>query len=190
MAISGSNRSLRALGASLGIDASAAWLHLVRNVIGGSHFLPRVVRFGVYRMAGLRFETPDIAAGQRIYNRDIRIGRQTSVSRACFFEGGGRVDIGEHCMIGPEVSFITTTHSGDGAGGVRRRPVTRDVTVGDRVWIGARATLLPGAVVGDGCVIAAGAVVTGTCEPGFVYGGVPAKRIALTADLPVEGEPA
>lgn len=184
------NRNARALVASLRIDAVAAVLHLVRNVIGGSHFLPRVVRFVVYRLAGLRFETPDIAAGQRIYNRNIRIGRQTSVSRACSFEGGGLVDIGEHCMIGPEVSFITTTHSGDGSGGVRRRPVTRDVTVGDHVWIGARAVLLPGAVVGDGCVIAAGAVVTGTCEPGFVYGGVPARRIALTANLPVEGEPA
>jgi maltose O-acetyltransferase len=37
--------------------------------------------------------------------------------------------------------------------------------------------LLPGVTVGDGCVIAAGSVVTGDCEPHGVYAGVPAKRV-------------
>lgn len=179
------SRSAGALLRSLAVDTVAAWLHLVRNVVGGSHFLPRVVRFLVYRSAGLEFSTPDIAAGQQIHNRNIRIGTRTSVSRGCSFEGGGRIDIGAHCMIGPETAFVTSTHGGDGAGGISRRIITRDVVVGDHVWIGARVTLLPGAVVGDGCVVAAGAVVTGECEPQSIYGGVPAKRIGATADLPV-----
>ena len=176
-------RSVGAFFESIRIDMVAAWLHLVRNVIGGSHFLPRVVRFVVYRLIGLQFSTPDIAAGQRIYNRNIRIGRHTSVSRACTFEGGGLIDIGENCMVGPETAFVTSTHSADGRGGIRRQISSQPVTVGDRVWIGARCTLLPGAVVGDGCVLAAGSVVTGKCEPGYVYGGVPARRIRPTDSL-------
>ena len=183
-----SNRSVGAFFESLRIDLVAAWLHLVRNIIGGSHFLPRVVRFVIYRLAGLRFSTPDIAAGQRFYNNNVRIGRQTSVSRGCSFEGGGLIEIGEHCMVGPETAFVTSSHAGDGTGGIGRGIVSRPVTIGDRVWIGARCTLLPGAVVGDGCVLAAGSVVTGKCEPGFIYGGVPARRIRSTEMLGAEVE--
>lgn len=51
------------------------------------------------------------------------------------------------------------------------------IAVGDGVWIGARSVILPGATIGDGAVIAAGAVVTGNVEPNALYGGVPAKRI-------------
>lgn len=168
---------------SVRLDLVAAWLHLIRNVIGGSHFLPRAARFIVYRLAGLQFASPDIAAGQRIYNRNVRIGRQTVLARACIFEGGGRIDIGEYSMIGPESYFITSTHAGDGAGGVGRTIVSRPITVGDRVWIGARCTLLPGTTVGDGCVLAAGSVVNGKCEPGYIYGGVPARRLRPTSTL-------
>jgi maltose O-acetyltransferase len=49
------------------------------------------------------------------------------------------------------------------------------------VWMGARVTVLPGVTVGDGCVIAAGAVVTKDCEPGGVYAGLPARRIRSVA---------
>ncbi len=50
----------------------------------------------------------------------------------------------------------------------------------DRVWIGARATILPGAVIEDDVIVASGAVVTGRCLSGGVYGGVPANESATT----------
>jgi maltose O-acetyltransferase len=56
-------------------------------------------------------------------------------------------------------------------------PSYHGVRIGDRCWIGARATILPGVSIGDGTVVAAGAVVTKDCEPGAVYGGVPARRL-------------
>lgn len=170
------NRGIGALFQSLKVDLVAAWLHLVRNVIGGSHFVPRVARFVIYRMAGLEFHTPDVAAGQRIYNRNIRVGRQSVLGRASVFEGGGLIEIGEHTMVGPEVYFVTSHHD-IGGPGASRQITSLPVIVGDRVWIGTRCTLLPGTVVGDGCVLAAGSVVTGKCEPGYLYGGVPARRI-------------
>jgi maltose O-acetyltransferase len=51
------------------------------------------------------------------------------------------------------------------------------VRIGDRCWIGARATILPGVSIGDGTVVAAGAVVTKDCEPDALYAGVPARRL-------------
>lgn len=53
----------------------------------------------------------------------------------------------------------------------------KEITVGNDVWIGASAILLPGVKVGDGAIIAAGAVVTKDVEPYAVVGGVPAKTI-------------
>lgn len=49
--------------------------------------------------------------------------------------------------------------------------------IGDKVWIGSNATILPGITIGDGAIIAAGAVVTKDVEEKTVVGGVPAKFI-------------
>ncbi|WP_447643573.1 acyltransferase [Nocardioides zeae] len=49
--------------------------------------------------------------------------------------------------------------------------------IGNGAWIGARALILPGVSVSEGCVIAAGAVVNRNTEPHGLYAGVPARRI-------------
>ncbi len=51
------------------------------------------------------------------------------------------------------------------------------ITIGDGVWLGARAITLPGVTIGEGAVVAAGAVVTKDAEPWAVVGGNPAKVI-------------
>ena len=53
----------------------------------------------------------------------------------------------------------------------------RPVRIGDKVWVGANATILPGVTIGDGAIVAAGAVVTKDVAPRTVVGGVPAKVI-------------
>ena len=87
------------------------------------------------------------------------------------------VHIGDRCDVGPGVEFITGTHA---VGGPPRRAgegTARPIDVEDGCWIGARATILPGVEIGDGCVVAAGSVVTDDCEPDGLYGGIPARRI-------------
>jgi len=59
------------------------------------------------------------------------------------------------------------------AGAVGGKPVA----VGNGCWIGARVMVMPGVSVGDGCVVAAGAIVTKDCEPHGLYAGVPAQRV-------------
>ena len=60
--------------------------------------------------------------------------------------------------------------------------IYHDIVVEDGAWIGASCTILPNVTIANGCVIAAGSVVTKSTEPNGLYAGVPAKRIK---DLPV-----
>ncbi|MFT4034177.1 MAG: DapH/DapD/GlmU-related protein [Patulibacter sp.] len=57
------------------------------------------------------------------------------------------------------------------------------VKIGSRVFVGAHAIILPGVTIGNDVVVAAGAVVTTDVPDGSVVAGVPAKRIAATADF-------
>lgn len=57
----------------------------------------------------------------------------------------------------------------------------RPVTIGDNVFIGWGATILPGAIIGENTIIGAGAVVSGFIEPDSVYTGNPAKKL-MTID--------
>ena len=51
------------------------------------------------------------------------------------------------------------------------------IVIGDRVWIGSNATVLPGVTIGDGAIVAAGAVVTKDVAPNTVVAGVPARLL-------------
>lgn len=92
----------------------------------------------------------------------------------------GTCAIGNNVMMGADCTIITRNHC------VSRTDVPmmdqgfeeeRPVTIGNDVWIGDRVTILPGAKLGDGCVIGAGAVVTGEIPPYAVAAGVPARVI-------------
>ena len=58
----------------------------------------------------------------------------------------------------------------------------KSVRLGDDVWVGSGAILLPGVTVGDGAIVAAGAVVTRDVEPRTVVGGNPARFIKRIGD--------
>lgn len=87
------------------------------------------------------------------------------------------VRIGNNVMIGPNVSIYTACHPLDPD--ERRSFVewAEPVTIGDDVWIGGGATVLPGVEIGQGCVVAAGAVVTRDVPPYSLVGGNPARII-------------
>lgn len=107
------------------------------------------------------------------------IGRNSGIGQFGFIGCGGGVEIGENVIMGQFVSFHTERHGFDDplvpilAQGVERA----GIVIGDDVWVGAKATFLPGARVGRGCVVAAGAVVRGVVADGAIVGGVPARVI-------------
>lgn len=107
--------------------------------------------------------------------RNIHLGEDVFVNSGCKFQDQGGIFIGDRCLIGHNVIIATLNHHMD----VERRGgmVPKPVRLGDDVWVGSGAILLPGVTVGDGAIVAAGAVVTRDVEPRTVVGGNPAHFI-------------
>jgi maltose O-acetyltransferase len=143
-----------------------------------SSLLPVSLRRGLLRLAGLRIGAKVTGLKQcGFQSNQVSIGDGSFVNAGCQFEGFGRIDIGRNVFLGPQVMILTSTHEIDEDGQVARIPVARPVRIGDRCWLGARATILPGVTIGEGTIIGAGAVVTKDCKPGAVYVGVPARQL-------------
>lgn len=158
------------------------WRDIFINGFVASPLLTNPVRGALMRMYGMRVPIHGIRPGIHFGGRDVTIGEGTFVNYGCFFDGSAPIRVGTRCGIGMEVMFCTSTHVLGGpeerAGHVDPKPIT----IGNGCWIGTRVVLLPGVTIGDGCVIAAGAVVNRDCAPNGMYAGVPARRIK---DLPV-----
>lgn len=101
----------------------------------------------------------------------IHISSSVFINRNCVICSHEEIIIGEKTTIGPNVCIFDHDH--DMNGGF----VSKKITIGKKVWIGANATILKGVSLGDGCVVAAGAVVTKDVLPNSVVAGVPATLI-------------
>ena len=143
-----------------------------------SFVLPLALRRGLLRLAGLQIGARVTGLKRCGFEtKRVSIGDGSFVNVGCWFEGSGCVDIGRDVFLGPQVMVITSVHEIDSDGQAARMPVPSQVTIGDRCWLGARATILPGVTIGEGTIVGAGAVVTKDCKPGAVYAGVPARRL-------------
>lgn len=109
----------------------------------------------------------------------IRIGDNVGIGEFAYLGGAGGLEIGDECIIGQYFSCHPENHNMDSVyTSIRFQGVTRKgIRIGKNCWIGSKVTVLDGAEIGDGCVIAAGAVVTKSFPPNSVIGGVPAKLI-------------
>jgi len=90
----------------------------------------------------------------------------------------GGIAIGHDTIVGNFVTFHAENHrTSDLETPIRLQGVTHlGITVGTNCWIGAKATVLDGAHIGHGCIIAAGSVVlAGEYPANAIYGGVPAR---------------
>jgi acetyltransferase-like isoleucine patch superfamily enzyme len=129
---------------------------------------------GVHRGCYLWFYGP----GQ-LRRGGVRIGANTRINRDVCLDGRGSLTIGDNVSVSPEVAILTTQHAW-------RRPgfpmESRPVVIEDHVWIGMRATVLPGTTVRRGAVIAAGAVASGEIAALSVVAGVPAHPVAQRPD--------
>ncbi len=86
------------------------------------------------------------------------------------------VAIGASCTFSWDVQVLDSDFHAITTDGVER-PSVAPVRIGDRVWIGTRAVVLKGVTIGDGAVVAAGAVVTSDVPAGAVVAGVPARVV-------------
>jgi acetyltransferase-like isoleucine patch superfamily enzyme len=108
--------------------------------------------------------------------RGVAIGRNSFVNRNCTLDIRGGLTIGDNVSISPEVMILGQSH--DYNDPTWALIDAGPITIEDHVWIGSRATILPGVTVGRGAVVAAGSVVTKDVDPKTVVAGIPAKPVA------------
>jgi len=102
------------------------------------------------------------------------IGRNVFINQGCHFMDMGGITIGDDVMIGPKVNLVSSGHPTDPAqrrNGIVKKPIT----IGNNVWIGVAATILPGVTIGENAVVAAGAVVSRDVPANTIAAGVPAR---------------
>ncbi|MCF8371470.1 MAG: acyltransferase [Bacteroidales bacterium] len=101
----------------------------------------------------------------------IEIGNNNFIN-GVFISASSRVKIGNNCKFGPITMIMDSDfhdindHSKEGQ--------TSEISIEDNVWVGARATILKGVTIGEGSIVAVGAVVTKSVPPNSIVAGVPA----------------
>lgn len=111
--------------------------------------------------------------------KGIHIGDRTTFAGNCFFGAAGGIEIGDDVVAGQQIRFHSENHNYlDMDMLIKDQGVThKGIKVGNNCWIGAGAVFLDGAEIGDGCVVAANAVVTKKFPSNSVIGGIPARVI-------------
>lgn len=153
--------------------ASLEWLFL-NNII--SHFPSHSVRKAVLRLMGASLaKNVAIYGGNEYRNpKGLKVGKGSALGHRAILDARRGLNIGENVCFGTEVMIWSLHHDYDD---VNFKVVGAPVNIGNYVWLGSRCVILPGVTIGEGAVIAAGAVVTKDVEPYAIFGGVPAKRI-------------
>lgn len=140
-------------------------------------------------------KNPNIIVGDYTYYDDFETVENFEKNVKYLFDfTGDQLIIGKFCMIASDVTFIMNGanhlseaistypfaifgHDWADAMNGKQYPNKGNTTIGNDVWIGYGATIMPGVAIGDGAIIATNAVVTKDVEPYSIVGGNPAKQI-------------
>ncbi|RVU35717.1 sugar O-acetyltransferase [Rheinheimera riviphila] len=109
------------------------------------------------------------------YGFNIELGARFYANHHCVMLDAAPIRIGDDVMLGPAVQLYTVTHPLDAA--LRQSGIeqAKPITIGNRVWIGGGAIVLPGVTIGDDAVIAAGSIVTKDVPAATLVKGNPAR---------------
>lgn len=107
---------------------------------------------------------------------NVTIGNNCVINRQVYLDGRVGVAIGNNVNVSFQVCILSLHHDHNAP---TFTAIGSPVTICDHAWIGARAMILPGVTIGEGAVVAAGAVVTKDVGDFEVVGGVPAKKIGM-----------
>lgn len=111
------------------------------------------------------------------FGKNTTFGKDVFVNSGCHFQDQGGITIRNGSLIGHNVVLATINHDLNPRN--NRKNHYASINIGNHVWIGSNATILPGVTIGDWAVVAAGAVVTKDVPPYTVVGGVPAKVLKI-----------
>jgi len=159
----------------------------VKSIIGASIF--RIARLSDFFVAEY-IKSSLLSCGKNVklkkkvmidFPNKVTLGDYTMIGQYSHLRGGGGIEIGEWCQISSFVNISTVNHNINGKRYYNNVSYER-IKIGNNVWIGTNATILPGVEVGDNSIIAAGAVVTKSIPPNSIAVGIPAKIAGSTPE--------
>ena len=163
-------KTLRRIIAEFRIFLCNRWVSRVPSRRFRLLFYRKIMKYGIGRQSSIFLDcTFDCTVHFSMKSNSV-------INTKCRLDNKGGIHIGQNVSISQEVMILSADHdldSPDFAG--RERPVY----IEDYAWIGSRAIIMPGVVIGKGAVVAAGAVVTRSVAPYTVVAGVPAKKIRM-----------
>ena len=115
--------------------------------------------------------------------KNIHLGKNVFINAGCKFQDQGGIYIGNGALIGHNAVLATINHMEDPNN--RGSMIFKPIHIGDNVWLGANVTILGGVNVGDGAIIAAGAVVIEDVPANTIVAGVPAQ---INRDVKIDAE--
>lgn len=153
------------------VDFKLFLIHLV-----SLHVSFYTIRKFVFRLAGVQMgRGTKIHMGCKFFNpAGVEIGEDTVIGDGAFLDGRAPLIIGNHVDIASQVLIYNSEHD---INAEDFHATEEPVEIGDYVFIGPRAIILPGVKIGRGAVVAAGAVVTEDVANFAIVGGVPAHVI-------------
>lgn len=149
------------------------WLMILSSVTWCPFWL---VRKFFFKLSGLKVgRSSKLHCGCWFYKPSgIEIGKGTVIGHRTFLDGRANLKIGNQVDIASEVMIYNSEHDVQSED---MKAIKQPVEIGDYVFVGPRAIILPGVKIGKGAVVAAGAVVTKDVPEKIIVGGVPAKEI-------------
>jgi maltose O-acetyltransferase len=140
------------------------------------HFPSHTVRNACYRASGMTLpESSSIHWRAEFYAPErIVVGEHVIIGDTAFLDGRSGLTIGDNVNVGSHVSIYTREHD---VNSPTFAETGGPVVIGDRAWVSSHSVVLPGITIGEGAVVAAGAIVTKDVPPYTIVGGNPAKPI-------------
>ena len=120
------------------------------------------------------------------YGYQIFAGDNLFVNFDCVFLDAGKIVIGNNVKIGPKVMIFAVDHPKDPTERASNINIPKDVHIGDNVWIGGGAIIMPGVKIGDNAIVGAGSIVNKDVPNNAIVAGNPARIINWVN--PIEGK--
>lgn len=153
---------------------------LLRNIPG---FLGYGLRYFFYKLLFIKLDSMCLVQPNVfIVNcNKIVCGRNFAVNSNTYINAVAGVEIGDNVLLGPNIVISSGEHQyGNSRLSVTLQPILKKkIVIGDGVWIGANAVIMPGVELAEGTVVGAGAIVTKSTEPFSVVVGIPARKIKI-----------
>tara|TARA_Y100001970_G_scaffold293361_1_gene439668 strand:+ start:4858 stop:5286 length:429 start_codon:yes stop_codon:yes gene_type:complete len=111
--------------------------------------------------------------------KNLEIGKNSSIGFYSEIYNSEKIIIGDNVDIGSQLYINTSNHKFDNPKLPisKQGTISKTINIGSNIWMGARVTILAGVKIEDKVIIGAGSLVNKDLESGYIYAGVPARKI-------------